>query len=177
MSKCSLQHMQQHATCSSLQHAACGVCVCAVFASCLCQILWPKGAFEMKSTGNCNCPKIFDALLMRLAMLHYLPREGQLNLLTHTHMHRPAPRESGRGEAQLNYYKCIWARTLAVATCCCCPIRSLHILGLSGVTLHEEARGQCGRYTTQYDGMQSLVSFTSVAAAAECASASVLHSL
>lgn len=41
----------------------------------------------MKSTGNCNCnwPKIFDALLMRLAMLHYLPREGQLNLLTHTH--------------------------------------------------------------------------------------------
>lgn len=91
MSKCSLQHMQ-HATCSSLQHVACGVCVracvcCAVFASCLCQILWPKGAFEMKSTGNCNCSKIFDALLMRLAMLHYLPREGQLNLLTHTHTH------------------------------------------------------------------------------------------
>lgn len=73
-------NMQQLATCSVR-------CVCAVFASCLCQILWPKGAFEMKSTGNCNCPKIFDALLMRLAMLHYLPREGQLNLLTHTHTH------------------------------------------------------------------------------------------
>lgn len=95
-----------HAACNMQQLATCSVrcvcvraCVCcAVFASCLCQILWPKGAFEMKSTGNCNCPKIFDALLMRLAMLHYLPREGQLNLLTHTHMHRPAPRESGHAE-------------------------------------------------------------------------------
>lgn len=84
-----------HAACNMQQLATCSVrcvcvraCVCcAVFASCLCQILWPKGAFEMKSTGNCNCPKIFDALLMRLAMLHYLPREGQLNLLTHTHTH------------------------------------------------------------------------------------------
>lgn len=77
----------QHAAACNMQRA---VCVCAVFASCLCQILWPKGAFEMKSTGNCNCPKIFDVLLMRLAMLHYLPREGQLNLLTHTHRHTHA---------------------------------------------------------------------------------------
>lgn len=81
----------QHAAACNMQRAVC-VCVCvccAVFASCLCQILWPKGAFEMKSTGNCNCicPKIFDALLMRLAMLHYLAREGQLNLLTDTHTH------------------------------------------------------------------------------------------
>lgn len=148
MSKCSLQHMQQHATCSSLQHAACGVCVCCVCLVFVSNFMAQRRIRneidrQLQLPQNIRCASNAP----RHVALFAQRRPTQfINAHTHTCIGLPqgslGRQRGGRlGETQLNYYKCIWARTLAVATCCCCPIRSLHILGLSGVTLHEEARG------------------------------------
>lgn len=166
MSKCSLQH----ATCSSLQHAACGVCVrvCLCLLCCVC-LVFVSNFMAQRRIRNEIDRQLQLHLPQNIRCASNAPRHVALfaqrrptqfiNGHTHTCMHRPAQGSLGRQrvwrgrETQLNYYKCIWATTLAVATCCCCPIRSLHILGLSGVTHYEERGGSQEGLWQLYDAI------------------------